>query len=429
MQIQKDELLDLIKRYKSDDQKTHSNAKTQIAKLLRNVPDNLIDVIKQLMRQDAYREISLGNGLIAFNDYAWKAIMQLANETDDHNIGWGIAWAIKDFTQVRSVDDYLLALKHKNIHVRWSAALNISAFNDPIAIKPLIDMFYEPDGARPPATPTNAYPEDYHDKVRHCAALSLRKLRHFALHDILEKANDPNANVRESVANALIEITNPEAVEVLSKFLNDPAVGVRRRALEALESLVETQLDNEELLDSLLQQLYHQEQWIQVYATKPLAKFGIRGIFPLLKIATDQELDSDNRFTRYYALVSITKILWDKPDIKSIYHQLIESLKHLINQTSEPNNSLVRREAANILGEINDDISISLLLDAIDDDDPYVLQVIVEKVSGRKSDQILSALKKLYQKWKDVSDSEDAEDMPIEDLKWAIESAIKELSD
>ncbi|MBZ0292941.1 MAG: HEAT repeat domain-containing protein [Anaerolineae bacterium] len=424
MSLQKSKLLDLVKRYKGKDETEKAAAEKEISQILLYPPGNLVDTIKLMLREDGYREISLGKGLIAFGDFAWQAIMQLGDETNDKDVGWAIAWAISAFTAVCTVDDYLKALTHANVHVRWSAAANISHFNEPRTVDPLLMLFHEPDV---PEQLFNPYADNYHAKVRHCAAMSLRKLMNFAFDHIVMKLDDPSPLVRQAVADAFIETTDSRAVEPLLHLLDDSSAVVRKCALEALRTLTAGERDNDVLFHWLISQLHHENQWVQVYAVDPISKYGEDRIPSLLQIANDRDLDTQNFYTRYYALRALKGVIVNNSITNNNYRLLITALTDFVDSAVE-HNHLVRMEAAYILAKIDGEDIVSLLLVAMKDDDPYVLQAVLEGIDKRPSSRALTALKALQEKWKDATDAEESRDLPVEDLKWGIIATIEKMS-
>jgi HEAT repeat protein len=177
--------------------------------------------------------------------------MAAARDSDDLDFGWSVAWATQAFESVATVEDYLAALRHPNVHVRWATALALGHCAEERVVAPLIAALGE-DGPVTQRSWDEIVPENYYRKVAHCAAMSLRRLGPLAMPALLEalrSADDPL--IRAGAASALTGALAPEAFDpLLVAVTHDTDVTVRRHALQAMASLVPALVSERQALEA-----------------------------------------------------------------------------------------------------------------------------------------------------------------------------------
>jgi HEAT repeat protein len=172
------------------------------------------------------RYISARSGLVAtlahIGHAAWEPFLEAAQTPNGVKPDWLVSSAVRMFVPVCSVEDYLVALRHPNVHVRWASALALGEFKDERMVGALVSMLAE-DGPEVFRFPQ----ENFHRKVRSCAAHSLRELGSLAYPALVVALRDDNRLVRAGAAEALTGATDASLFEPLTEVTGDPDHEVR----------------------------------------------------------------------------------------------------------------------------------------------------------------------------------------------------------
>lgn len=366
---------------------------------------------------------NLGEALAQLGMVAWEPLLTAARDTDDLDFGWSVAWALPRFQTAASVDDFLVALRHPNVHVRWAAALALGDFGDARAVAPLVAALAE-DGPVTHRLPYEVVPENYHRKVRLCAATSLRQLGQLALPALLDALRADNPRTRAGAANALTGMDAPYAFAPLVAATRDPDADVRRHAFQALAALIPT-LSAEsrlEACDVFLTGLFEHGQYAQLAAVKGLCALGEPAVTPLTSLVRDRECDGEHPLTRYCALRALASLLAKDPPILSLGRRLFALLEDTLGERANP--PVVRAEAARALGLVSDPRAVEPLLTALADPSPMTRTGVAEALRTLGDPRAVPALLAAW----DVARAEEADAREPEVLQYLLD-ALEEATD
>ncbi|MDG6257606.1 MAG: HEAT repeat domain-containing protein [Methanomicrobiaceae archaeon] len=118
------------------------------------------------------------------------------------------------------------ALSHRDVEVRYRAAIALGDLGDPAAVEPLSHAL-----------------KDENSGVRWEAAEALGKIGGPAVHALAKAVHDEDDDIRWRAAIALGEIGGDEAIEALIEALSDEDAYVRSRAINSLAAIGEPAIE------------------------------------------------------------------------------------------------------------------------------------------------------------------------------------------
>ena len=375
-------------------------------------------------------QIRLGKVLGGIGVSAWEPLMDVASRRpSDNGFGWTVAWAMGNFVDKCATTDFIEALNHKNIHVRWSAALNLQKIKDPLAIDALERALSEPANEEPlhklagkTSDGRRIYKieDDYHEKVRQCAAKALGELGESGLEVLSNALKSDNPMICEAAAFGLRAIQDSEFFDFLVEPLHSSNPKVRVDAIEAMRNILDVLPEEKKhhALDLLISQLHHDTQRPQTHATKPLAKLGAIAVDPLIDIVLTPELDLENQYTRYYAAVTLSQMLHTQPEIPQLQEKVYETMSRVLKEKDQVN-IFVRRIAASLLGHIGDKRALEILLPVLDDTDYHTLLEVVGALEKLRDKRAIQPIERLLHRIKD-----DDGYMVVDELKYTAKQIL-----
>lgn len=374
-------------------------------------------------RQPSVR-IGLVETLAHIGRVAWEPLLEgfgATQASDNINSGWLVYWALQRFVSVCGVDDYLVALRHPNVHVRWASARILGQFTDERVVEALVSALAE-DG--PPSIP------NYHYKVCAYAADSLRQIGSLAFPSLVTALRNTNPLVRAGAAEALTGANDARLFEPLVEAADDPDPAVRNRVIAALTTLAPMLSDEQRLRarDALVNALLEPDPLTRFMAPQGLCDIGSSAVDALIDIVQDSGLDAGHPYARGYAMRALSCILSKEPPRSGLGQRVFPLLVDALREQLNP--SLLRQEAAVALGNTRDTRALALLITALADTDPYVQQATVKALGAlgdsREIPALEDALRLARSKLDNNADNDEA-DAAYEDFRWLVEIAIAAL--
>jgi HEAT repeat protein len=407
-------MADLVADVRSSEPAVAERAMARLRDLGAPAVSGLLAALKA--EHDTQGRINLGEALAHLGMVAWEPLLAAARDTDELDFGWSVAWALQRFQAVGTVDDFLAALHHPNVHVRWAAALTLGHFADARAVAPLVAALAE-DGPVTRRSPREFAPENYYRKVGRCAAKSLRRLGRLALPALLSALRSDTPLVRAGAADALTGMDEPQALDPLTAATRDLDAAVRRHAFQAVAALLpalgpERQLEAREVL---LSALLEPDQEAQLAAVRGLCTLGEQAATPLVGMVLDRQWDAEHPYTRSYAMRALACLLAKEPPIPGLEQQLFGLLVGTLHEHANP--SWLRREAATALGKTRDARAVDSLMLALIDPSPDTRGAVAEALRLLGDRRTVPALKQALQVARAEAGGPNAEEV----LQWLLD--------
>ncbi|MEQ8996818.1 MAG: HEAT repeat domain-containing protein [Coleofasciculus sp. B1-GNL1-01] len=166
-----------------------------------------------------------------------------------------------------------------------------------------------------------------------------------------------NSHIRAAAASALGQIANPEAVPALLQALEDDNLEVRKNAASALAAI-----NGEAVIQALVQHLKHQDFQVRKYAALALGKMGHEAAIPTLQ----QALEDWNSQTDVNPIIRIHDSFSSSAIFALAKIKAEDAVLTLVKVALEQNESFLRRIAIDNLKEIDHQVTIFSLLNALE---------------------------------------------------------------
>lgn len=377
----------------------------------------------------ASARIAIGQMLASIGRPAWEPLLAAAARSNDLDFGWSVAWALPRFQDAVDMEDCLAALRHPNVHVRWASALMLGRYSDARVVKALVYALGE-DGPPTRRGPTEHYPENYHHKVRTCAAQSLRQIGPPAYPALTGALRDPNQLVRAGAANALTGATDARLLAPLRAAASDPNPDARRYAVLAIAGLAASLTatrDRAEARDTLVEALFSRDISTQHYAAEGLAALGPEAADTLVAIIADATADRRNENARAYAMIGLklllTTVSMPSAPPSPLADRLYPTLMRALLDPANP--GLLRQEAAQAIAICHDPRAVDPLINLLSDPDRWLRIEIAQALRALGDKAAIPALEQALQA--DRAEMASGLEDHDEDWPYALEDAIKAL--
>jgi HEAT repeat protein len=334
--------------------------------------------------------------------------------------------ATKSLSQLKAkkaIEPLIVLLKDQNSSVRKQAAKSLGQLKAKKAIEPLIALLNDPNssvrrqateslgqlGAEKSIEALIVLLNDQDSDVRKQAAKSLGKLRaKKAIEALMALLNDPDLSVRAQAAESLGELGSKKVIEALIALLNDINPLVRAQAVELLgklgnknatEALIYlvndpdsyvrqktifslAQLGSKKAIEPLMALLNDPDSSVQQNAILLLGRLGSeKSIEPLITLLKDHQA--------WYLQITATKILYQLGSEKELgSEKVIQALIPLLNNQD----SNVRRQIINLLGQLGSKKAIKPLIALLNDKNSSVQMQIIESLAQLGSKKAIKPL-------------------------------------
>lgn len=355
---------------------------------LAHLGNAAIPALLKAMRAETHvrARLALAKSLPAYGRAAWEPLLAAARVDKGLDFGWSVAWAMGGFTSLLGAEDFIAALRHPIVHVRWSAAVALEQFADERAIGPLVAALAE-DGPATLRHPKELYPTNYHEKVRLRAALALRHIGTPAMPALLIALESANPLVRTGAAWALTDLGNVYSFEPLVVAMHDPDVEVRLAVSQAITSLAPVLRDDQRMtaLPLLLDSLQERDERLRSAAARGLAALGMLALDPLRERAGRHEATPTAAVVQVAAVHALELMLDRQPPIPELARHVVPLFIEVLGTTNTL--AAARRIAAEALGKAGDERAVAPLLAALGGDTDIEVRIAAAESARALGDQ------------------------------------------
>ncbi len=268
----------------------------------------------------------------------WWTLKQL--KADDWRARESAAKKLGDFTDARSIDPLVLALRDKNSHVRNAAQGALVRIGNP-AIRSLVIALKDTDS-----------------DARHAAQDALIRIGNPAVLSLGLALRDGDLEARESAAAALGKIADETSVEQLVAALRQGDSGAKEAAAAGLVRI------GKPAVKPLVAALKDGKLRVRETAAAALVRIGRPATEPLLAALKDSEI-------REAAMEALRRIdpNWAKSQsAKAVVPEFVVALRD--------RDERIRKAAATVLGEIGDATALEPLTVALSDQSQEVREAV-----------------------------------------------------
>ncbi|WP_414564335.1 HEAT repeat domain-containing protein [Anabaena sp. CCY 9613] len=213
---------------------------------------------------------------------------------------------------------------------------------------------------------------DLDDEVRVEAAIALIKINSLPAFETLKQVVNNSSNIKRAVIMALGKMNIPQAIELLTQFIEDQDRDIRWRAVTALG-----EIGNSQSVKILIGYLNHSDNDVRREAFAALAEISTPEVIECLIYALKQKKHEDKK----WVAAALGKIKWFAQELK--HYKNLEVVESLIDSLND-SDSYVRRWIAVALGKIRHPHAVKALILALDDPDATVRKYVAIAL-GRSS--------------------------------------------
>ena len=309
-------------------------------------------------------------------------VVRLSDE--DPDVRWMVARSLGELGDRRAVEPLVAALADKDSDVRRSAAESLGALGDSRAVEPLVGTLSDADSSE----------NDILDAIEALVALGSPR----AVEPLITLLNDEDSFVRAEIAQALGELGSLRAVEPLVARLSDEDPEVRWMAARSLGVL-----GDPHAMEALVARRDDEDDEVRWAIALALHALGDdRTVKLLLTQLVDDEFDFVSlRFgmaPEFFLNLGISQpvdelILFDSNLATSALIMLTDSqvTDSLVTRLNDED-SFVREEAAQALGESGSPRAVEPLITLLKDEDYFVREEAAQALGALGSPQAVEPL-------------------------------------